>query len=69
MQKDLVTPDSSSPSSGTCSSGPHASAKDATCNMNSTQSTALDPDDKDSTYSEGYVTDTAMASVIIFKLR
>ncbi|XP_042472883.1 exonuclease 1-like isoform X1 [Zingiber officinale] len=63
MQKDLVTPDSSSPSSGTCSSGPPASAKDATCYMSSTQSTPVDQDDKDGSGPEDHVTEPAMETM------
>ncbi|KAG6483796.1 hypothetical protein ZIOFF_060495 [Zingiber officinale] len=59
-KKDLVTPDSSSPSSGTCSSGPPPSAKDATCYMSSTQSSPVDQDDKDGSGPEGHVTEPAM---------
>ncbi|KAG6536148.1 hypothetical protein ZIOFF_001192 [Zingiber officinale] len=62
-KKDLVTPDSSSPSSGTCSSGPPPSAKDATCYMSSTQSSPVDQDDKDGSGPEGHVTEPAMETM------
>ncbi|KAG6472838.1 hypothetical protein ZIOFF_070316 [Zingiber officinale] len=62
-KKDLVTPDSSSPSSGTCSSGPPPSAKDATCYMSSTQSSPVDQDDKDGSGPEGHVTEPAMETI------
>ncbi|KAG6497625.1 hypothetical protein ZIOFF_045529 [Zingiber officinale] len=62
-KKDLVTPDSSSPSSGTCSSGPPPSAKDATCYMSSTQSSPVDQDDKDGSSPEGHVTEPAMETM------
>ncbi|KAG6503877.1 hypothetical protein ZIOFF_036201 [Zingiber officinale] len=62
-KKDLVTPDSSSPSSGTCSSGPPPSAKDATCYMSSTQSSPVDQDDKDGFGPEGHVTEPAMETM------
>ncbi|KAG6487766.1 hypothetical protein ZIOFF_056368 [Zingiber officinale] len=61
--EDLVTPDSSSLSSGTCSSGPPPSAKDATCYMSSTQSSPVDQDDKDGSGPEGHVTEPAMETM------